>query len=186
VKVKDKIYWKDILLKESLWEVSATDASYVYHPWLTNLNLQTSKTYRLEFEAKATTYGLLVKVRDWLGGEEISITKEREKYSYSRSWVSNSDYDYVLWYRWLWYTVYIKNAKVYEVNTILTESISYIPWIPVNQVSIWNLWLINIFWANNTNFYAWIETTEATTWNITPWNFVWYIKIGKYKIPYYL
>lgn len=89
-----------------------------------------------------------------------------------------------IWYStdgWQW-TVWPFTVN-YEVDLYKKWDYSF---IPSEVIALWEQLTVNIFWIVDNEFYVWEEVATATTWSITPWNFVWYIKIWKYKIPYYL
>jgi len=58
---------------------------------------------------------------------------------------------------------------------------------PRELETIWKQIRLTLFGIHidNSNFVG-IESSSVVTWSLTPWNFVWYVKLGNYKIPYYL
>ena len=76
-------------------------------------------------------------------------------------------------------SVVIDRLKIYVWKT-------WIWWNPSSVKSIWERLAILIFWINKDSFYLWEEVSSASSWTIAPSNFVWYIKMWKYKIPYYV
>ena len=113
---------------------------------------------------------------------------------------STDDTDTVSWtmtlYPWNTYTVtaYATSSSGYWYSSVswitvkrttILASKDWLNWIPVEVKNIWEIWFIQYFWIIDEELYIWKEVNTASAWSITLWKAVWYLKIWKYRIPYY-
>lgn len=78
----------------------------------------------------------------------------------------------------------LTNLTVKRTAILLKKE--WLNWKPSSVVGIWKMWYIPFFWIINNELNIWEEVNTAIAWSITLWQAVWYLKLWKYKIPYYL
>lgn len=153
--------------------------SSIYSWTLTlNLNINTSYVWR----ACVTTL-----YKNWTSIASY-YTESLSWNPHTITWITLSQWDTIyVTYNGSWYCEYSIEVSSW---TVAIPWSSKAPTMKVNKV----FWIWELFanagatlWNFEWDFYLWDDTiTSVDTWNIALWNAVWFIKIWKYKIPYYL
>lgn len=139
----------------------------------------------------ASCYIQLISIETWITITWVSISASTESATvtsnkYIKKWI------YTIRLHFTYYvtssafgTITVNNKSIDLVWYNLYKNFALIA-LPKQTANIWVFTTVVLFWEKDRDFYLGREVTTASTGAITPWNFVWYIKIWKYKIPYYL
>lgn len=100
---------------------------------------------------------------------------------------ANQSLDLTQYFRHYWEGTVDTSLYLYGSGQIAKKQNIDITFTPLEVVHIGGQTWPVLFWLDsNGDFYVWDEVSSATTGSIAPGNFVGYVKIWKYKIPYYL
>lgn len=168
-----------IYSKNSWWSASNSSRSFSY--W--TMNLTTWWTFTISLSWVHTFWADMNWERiisNSTNNNDSTVTASASK----TLWIW--DYNFVCW---------CSSSSTYWSSTVWTLSVvrtkiwlmkTWVDWKPVWVYNIWGIWYWNIFWLNWNDLYIWEEYDwPVTKWSQTLGNAIGYLKIWKYKIPYY-